>query len=326
MSRKGNAKTRSQGALTWEDASACYALHLRAARRAESTVEAYLCEVRRLSEHLRRAEQGATSPGEVTLAHLREYVCGLLTGAATRNARASGAGTVNRIASTIAGFFRFLFHDGLLAHDPSARLERPRVPPRLVGDVLSVSDVKRLLAAPDAATSSGLRDRALCELLYATGLRRHEALDLDLSDLDHREREVVVRHGKGDKPRRVPVTRAAWGELVAYVERARPALATSHQDSARALFLTARGRRLGFTAVAVLLRRLARAAGVKKRLTPHTLRRTFATHLLKAGTSLRAIQLLLGHERLSTTAVYLRLDTSELRREVLLRHPRETIA
>lgn len=189
--------------------------------------------------------------------------------------------------------------------------------------MLADAEVQSLIAAPDVATPRGLRDRAVVELIYATGVRNEETLALDLSDLDHHERLVIVRHGKGDKGRLLPVTRSAWNEVMTYLERGRPALATAHPDSGRAVFLGQRGRRLGKSGLRFLLQHLAKEAGLTKNLTPHTLRRTFATALLKAGVDLRTIQVLLGHSNLNTTARYLRLDTTDLRRDVLLHHPRE---
>ena len=306
--------------LAWPDALARYEAHLRAARKGDLTVYAYLLEAQRLREHLARA--GVDAPGDVTLEHLRAYQVGLLTGTATRTRRPSGVATVHRITTTLGGLFGFLTAEGLLPRDPSLRLERPRLPRALPGDVLSTREALRLLRAPDLSTAGGLRDRALLEVFYGAGLRRAEALGLDLAHLDHRERELRVR-GKGDKERLVPLTRSAWLELMAYLERGRPALVTEHPDSGRAVFLSTLGRRLCTLAPLRLLRRCAAAAGLERRVTPHTLRRTYATELLKAGVSLRHIQLLLGHEKLTTTALYLRLDTRELRRELLLKHPRE---
>ncbi len=314
-----SAKTKSSK-IEWPEALECFALHQRAERKSPLTVKSYAGELRALRAHLERRGVGAR-PGDVTLAHLRAYVVGLLSG--SRGRRALGPGTVSRIATTIAAFFGFLAQEGLVADDPARRLERPRVPRALPGDVLSASEVRRLLGAADTSTPLGLRDRAVVEVLYATGLRNAELLALDVSDLDRRERLVSVRHGKGDKGRVVPITRAAWTELSGYVQRGRPALTTTHADSMRAVFLGQRGRRLSAAGLRHVLDRLAKVARLRSRLTPHTLRRTFATELLRAGVDLRTIQLLLGHANLNTTARYLNLDVSELRRYVIRHHPRE---
>jgi len=305
-------------ALCWTRALEVYEQHLLARRASPRTREDHLRELRLLREHA-----APKRPGSLCLADLRDYQVGLLTGEASRSGRPVSAGTVAKVTSTLRAFFAFLAAEGLVRADPALRLERPKVPRRLPGDVLSVPDVRRLLAAPDEATALGLRDRALLEVLYATGLRRAEACGLELGDLDHPGRELHVREGKGSKDRLVPLTRSAYEVVVRYLERARPELKTAHPDGARALFLTAAGRRLHPVAVFRALERSARAAGLRRKPSAHSLRRSFATHLLKGGASLRHIQLLLGHASLDTTAAYLRLDTRELRREILLRHPRE---
>lgn len=145
----------------------------------------------------------------MTLDQLRAYQGGLLTGATARRARPLAPSTVARATTAIAGFFAFLATEGLIPADPCARLERPRVPEKAPRDVLSLEEVERLLAAPEVTTPLGLRDRAILGDLYGTGLRRSELLDLDLGDVDQAERELVVRAGKGEKGRRVPLGRTA---------------------------------------------------------------------------------------------------------------------
>lgn len=314
---------RRRHALTWADALDRYLVHLQAARYSARTIkEATLKLV-----HLRRRFEDRAAPGDVALADLRGFQAGLFSGQASASGKPMSARAVANVSSCVRRFFAFLFTENLIADDPAARLEQPRCPKRAVGDVLSVPEVTRLLAAAAARATSpaGARDRALVEVLYGTGLRRAEALALDLGDVERDTREVVVRAGKGGKGRRVPVTRSAFLALVDYLDDARAALASSHPDSACAVFLSQRGRRMDTITPARILRDLAKAARIKRRVTPHCMRRSFATHLLQGGASLRAIQLLLGHTDLSTTAAYLRLDTTELRREVLLRHPRERI-
>ncbi len=308
---------------SWAAAIDAYETHLRARRAAEGTTVGYVREVRLLREHL--AEDDDRTPAEVELADLREYQVGLLTGDASRTGRPLAAGTVSRIRTSLGDFFGFLHKDGLISDDPTQRLERPDVPIGAPKDVLSVEEVERLLAATDTTTALGLRDRAVVEFLYGTGLRRTELLDLDLGDVDHAQRVVTVRCGKGGKGRRVPLPRTTHAALMDYVERGRPAFAQLDGDFA-AIFLSSRGKRLSPGVIRGLVGRLAKQAAITKRLTPHTLRRTYATTLLKHGANLRVIQLLLGHVSLDVTARYLRLDDEEVRREVLLHHPRERMA
>lgn len=311
--------------LTWPEARLRFSTHLQARRMRPRTVYTYGLELERLTTFLTELPD-APGPDQVSLDHLRAYQCGLLTGSAARSGRANSPVTVRRITSTLSAFFAFLLDEGLIALDPTRRLERPRASSTLPGNVLSQAEVKRLLKAVDVTTPTGVRDKALVELMYATGVRRSELLGIDLGDLRHDERELVVRGGKGGKDRLLPVTRTAWHEVMAYLERGRPALVTKHPESSCALFLSTLGRRMSESNILWVLRDLGEAAGLRRGLSPHSLRRTFATHLMQAGTNLRVIQELLGHEKLSTTTVYLRLSTKELRREILLRHPREKMS
>jgi site-specific recombinase XerD len=306
--------------ITWEAAIDLYKLHLLAKRSADRTNVGYLREVGYLRDHL----GDRAKPGEVTLQDLREYQCGLLTGKTSQKGRPLAVGTVAKAVTVLRTFFSFLVDDGKIPLNPTARLERPRVPPRLPGDVLTEKEITKLLDAADRTTPLGLRDRAVVELLYATGIRRSELLALDLEDLNHAEREITVM-GKGSKRRRIPLTVSAYNEIVAYLERGRPGMTTKHEDSSCAFFLSARGQRLGGDGIGGVLSRLRLKAGIGKATKPHTLRRTFATHLLQSGANLRTIQLLLGHASLNTTAIYLRIDSREIRREVLLKHPRERL-
>ncbi len=317
MPRKAATKNAAPRPLRWADAIERYEDHLFARGAAPRTVDSYGRELRYFAEHA-----GDGGPADTTLGDLRAYQSGLITGETTRRGRPMGAATVGRVTTTLVSFFSFLLGEGLIADDPTRRLERPKQA-RPVGDVLSVAEVKRLLAAADATTPRGLRDRAMVEALYGTGLRRAELLALDLADLRDDAREVVVRHGKGDKGRVVPVGRATWLTLAAYLERGRPALVGRRAEVEPAVFVSQRGQRLCAQRLKEVLDELAPRAGISRRLTPHTLRRTYATHLLENGADLRQIQLLLGHTSLDTTALYLRLSTAKLRRDLLLRHPRE---
>ncbi|MEZ6184137.1 MAG: tyrosine-type recombinase/integrase [Planctomycetota bacterium] len=311
---------RGRRPLSWEQAIDVYERHLCLSNRAPLTVRAYHYEIKRLRSYLDTV--GVDLLEDVCLDHLREYQAGLLSGTASRTGKPLTLWTVHRVSTTLSAFFELLVDEELLERSPARRLERPKLPVRPPGGALTTEQVVRLLSIPDLSLPTGLRDRALLEVYYATGLRRSEALALDLSDVDTAARELLVRSGKGGKSRVVPVTRSAWQQILAYLRRGRPALTSVHRDSARAVFLTSVGRRLGPATVFRSLRHYGAAAGLE-RLTPHMLRRTFATSLLRGGVTLRHIQLLLGHASLNTTAAYLCLDTGELRREILLKHPRE---
>lgn len=303
--------------LTWQEARARFARHLKARNCSPKTVYTYGLEIDRL-EHFTEAR----CPAEITTQILRGYQVGLLMGTTTRSGKPLTGRSAYRVTATLASFFSFLCDENLILKDPTRKLERPKQNQALVGEVLSVEEVRQLLDQPPE-TALGLRDRAMLETLYATGIRRAELIALDLADLDRRNRLLTVRRGKGNKARQVPVARSSFLRVERYLEDARADLARGSAKSGVALFLTAWGRRAGESTVARRLAHHAEQAGITKKVTPHALRRTFATHLLQAGVNLRHIQLLLGHCKLSTTARYLRLTSAELREEILLHHPRE---
>ena len=234
--------------------------------------------------------------------------------------------SLRRRAASIRGFYKFVFGDGLIPVDVAAHLDLPRMP-RLLPETLTVGEVERLLeaaGADDDPEPVRLRDRALVELLYAAGLRISEALGLDREDLSLDGAFVRVI-GKGDKERLVPVGDVALGVLATWIDGPRgPLLALGHVAPVRGgpLFLGDRGGRLARQQAWSSVRRAAAAAGLADRVSPHTLRHSFATHLLEGGADLRIVQELLGHASISTTQLYTHL-TGERIREVYARaHPR----
>ncbi|HSO30353.1 MAG TPA: tyrosine recombinase [Candidatus Sulfomarinibacteraceae bacterium] len=234
--------------------------------------------------------------------------------------------SLRRRAAAIRGFYKFAFGDGLIPLDVAAHLDLPRMP-RYLPETLSIEEVERLLeaaGAEDDPDPARLRDRALLELLYAAGLRISEALGLDREDLSL-EAAFVRVIGKGDKERLVPVGDVALGILARWISGPRNALlAVGHVQPLRGgpLFLGERGRRLARQQAWAAVKRAAAAAGLADRVSPHTLRHSFATHLLEGGADLRIVQELLGHASISTTQLYTHL-TGERIREVYARaHPR----
>jgi integrase/recombinase XerD len=239
-------------------------------------------------------------------------------GSSTVPGRGLAPTSLRRRAASIRGFYRFAYGDGLIDRDVAAHLDLPRQP-RLLPETLTVAEVEALLeAAPD------LRARALLELLYAAGLRVSEALGLDLEDLSL-DGGVVRVIGKGDKERLVPVGDVALDWLGAWIREGRPALvALHHVEPVRGgpLFLGDRGARLARQQAFAVVKVAARRAGLPERVSPHTLRHSFATHLLEGGADLRIVQELLGHASISTTQLYTHV-TGERVREVYSRaHPR----
>jgi integrase/recombinase XerD len=266
---------------------------------------------------------------------------------ATRYLSRSAAGTVHggtplrstslrRRAASIRGFYRFAYGDELIQTDLAARIDLPRQT-RLLPDPLDIDDTNRLLEAAGGSGPDGggmpspgpdapgrIRDRALLELLYAAGLRISEALNLDREDLVLEAGYVRVI-GKGNKERLVPVGEVALDWLARYLDEVRPAwLAAGSVDPPRggALFVSNRGHRLGRQAAWTIVKRAARDAGLGDRVTPHTLRHSFATHLLEGGADLRIVQELLGHASISTTQLYTHLSGERIREVYARAHPR----
>jgi integrase/recombinase XerC len=209
-------------------------------------------------------------------------------------------GSMQRKVSTVHSLYRYLVREGVLASDPLAEL-RPPKKPKLLPRVLSASDISALLAAPDAETDAGVRDRAILELLYAAGIRLRELTGLNVEDIDLHEQTVRVT-GKGNKQRITLMGEPAARALRTYLKTVRARIARSPQE--RALFLNKDGGRLSARRVEILVRRYAAAAGIDQRAFPHLLRHTFATHMLDGGADVRIVQELLGHSSASTTQIY----------------------
>jgi integrase/recombinase XerD len=280
----------------------------------------YRRDLRRYSAFL--AEQGIDDPAEVAEANVSAFLVRLREGDADHVAL--GVGSAARAVVAVRGFHKFVLHEGMSAADP-AQAVRPPTPPKRLPKALALSDVERLLdVAGHAGTALALRDRALLEFLYGTGARISEAVGLDVDDLDL-DSAVVRLHGKGNKQRMVPVGSYAASAMGAYLTRARPGLATAAAGSARsrsALFLNSRGGRLSRQSAWTVLRKTARAAGIASDVSPHTLRHSFATHLLDGGADVRVVQELLGHASVTTTQVYTLVTMDTLREVYATSHPR----
>ncbi len=224
-----------------------------------------------------------------------------------------------RIISGVKSFYRFLRISGHVDADPTALVRSPRLG-RHLPEVLTVDEIDRMVACIDTSTPLGVRNRAIIEMLYGCGLRVSELTGLRLSALFPQEEYVVV-DGKGGKQRMVPVSRVALDWVAAYLADVRP-LAKEQRGCSDVLFLNRRGGRLSRVMVFYIVKDLVALAGINKTVSPHTLRHSFATHLLEGGANLRAIQQMLGHESITTTEIYVHIDRSRLRREILNHHPR----
>ncbi|WP_424936043.1 MULTISPECIES: site-specific tyrosine recombinase XerD [Bacteria] len=228
------------------------------------------------------------------------------------------ATSLARLQSSVRGWHRFLAREGIATEDPTSRLRPPRLGRRLP-KALTIEQVERLLAAPSAEEPLGIRDRALLELLYATGARVSEATALDVDDLAHGD--VLRLRGKGSKERIVPIGSYARAAVDAYLTRVRPALAAKGRASAR-LFLGARGAPLSRQSAWLVIRSAAERAQLNVEISPHTLRHSFATHLLQGGADVRVVQELLGHASVATTQIYTHVSADTLRDVYATAHPR----
>lgn len=228
------------------------------------------------------------------------------------------ATSLARLQSSVRGLHRFLVREGIEVEDPSGRLRPPKTPQRLP-KALTIDQVERLLAAPSAEEPIGIRDRALLELLYATGARVSEAIGLDVDDLAHGD--VLRLRGKGSKERIVPIGSFARNAVDAYLTRVRPGLAAKGRASAR-LFLGARGAPLSRQSAWLVIRSAAEGAQITSEVSPHTLRHSFATHLLQGGADVRVVQELLGHASVATTQIYTHVSVDTLRDIYATSHPR----
>lgn len=231
---------------------------------------------------------------------------------------APAATSLARLQSSVRGWHRFLAREGIEVDDPSGRLRPPKAPRRLP-KALTIDQVERLLAAPSGDDPIGLRDRALLELLYATGARVSEAVGLDVDDLAHGD--VLRLRGKGNKERIVPVGSFARAAVDAYLTRVRPGLAAKGRASSR-LFLGARGAPLSRQSAWLVIRAAAEHAQITSEVSPHTLRHSFATHLLQGGADVRVVQELLGHASVATTQIYTHVSVDTLRDIYATSHPR----
>jgi integrase/recombinase XerD len=280
-----------------------------------NTLEAYRTDLLQLGQWF--AAQGVDAES-ARHEHLAAFLAELAAGGPDRPPVAPA--TLQRKTACLRSFYRHLRREGILEHDPTAELRAPRKGQRLP-QVLSRDEVARLLAAPKGTDPTALRDRALLELMYACGLRASEATDLQVSDVDLRA-GVLRTRGKGAKERLVPVGREAIAALQAYLVRARPALVGLREE--RHLFVNARGSGLTRQGLYKIVQRHARAVGLDARMSPHTLRHTFATHLLAGGCDLRSLQEMLGHADIATTQIYTHLSAERLKDVYFRAHPRAT--
>jgi integrase/recombinase XerD len=281
---------------------------------ARNTLQAYRTDLLQFGSFL--AERGVGA-ADASAADVSDFLADLATG----NGQAPcSAATIHRKTACLRSFYRHLRREELVDEDPTGKLTPPRRG-RKLPHVLGYSEVKRLLGSPRGSEPPALRDRALLEVMYACGLRASEVVGLDVTDVDM-ERGFVRAHGKGSKERIVPLGRQAAAAVRRYLRSGRPDLVGARTESK--LFVNQRGGGLTRQGLYKIIQRHAKAAGLDGKMSPHTLRHTFATHLLSGGCDLRSVQEMLGHADVSTTQLYTHLSNDEIKEVYFRAHPRAT--
>jgi len=277
----------------------------------ENSINAYHNDVNKLFEYLQLAKQDITLKA-ISLKELRDFIIWL-------NELGAQASTQARVISGIKSFFMYLMEEELIENDPSALLETPKIS-RKLPDTLSIHEIDQLIAAIDASKPEGIRNKAIIEVLYSCGLRVSELTELKISNI-FEETEFIKVIGKGNKERIVPIGTTALKFINIYLQEIRV-----HQTVKRGnedyIFLNRFGSKLSRISIFNLIKTLAVAAGVRKNISPHTLRHSFATHLIEGGADLRAIQEMLGHSSITTTEIYTHLDRDYLKTVITEFHPR----
>lgn len=292
-----------------EDLSKRYRAYLNLELHLSSnSVDAYFKDLNKLASYL---EAENMTFQEVSYENLQHFVAELYDlGISPRS--------IARIISGVKSFFRFLLLEEYIKRDPTELLENPRIGSHLP-TVLTIEEIDRLIGAIDLTTSEGQRNRTILEILYSCGLRVTELTSLKFSDLFLNESFLRV-NGKGRKQRLVPMSETAVAELKRYL--AEPGRPTPAKGQEEYIFLSNRGKAISRVTVFVMIKKLAEIADIAKSISPHTFRHSFATHLLEGGANLQAIQLMLGHEDITTTEIYTHIDRETLRHEIETYHPR----
>ncbi len=287
-----------------------YRIYLRVEKGLSANTEvAYLEDIQKLVEYL---DSYKISVDSATDADIESFVAALHDLGISPRSQA-------RVISGVKSFYKFLHIQGVVSHNPTVLIEPPQVG-RHLPEVLSVQEIDAMVGAIDLNKWEGQRNRAIIETLYGCGLRVSELVGLRMSQI-FAEDEYIVVQGKGNKQRLVPISATALEQIGLYIEQTRSnqVVKRGNEDI---LFLNRRGAALSRVMIFYIIKDLCAAAGIRKDISPHTLRHSFATHLLEGGANLRAIQQMLGHESITTTEIYVHIDRSSLRKEILSHHPR----
>lgn len=298
--------------MKWEESKKGYENYLKLEKSlSENSVSAYINDINKLVEFLSKNYK-KTGPEKVKLQHLKNFVEWL-------NEKGVSPRTQARTISGIKSFFKYLLIEEKISGDPTALLESPKIG-RKLPDILSMEEIDQLIDAVDLDKAEGQRNKAMLETLYSCGLRVSELVNLKLTNLFFDQGFVKIE-GKAGKERLVPVSSRAVNEINKYMDGYRQNLKIQ-KDSENILFLNRRGKKLSRVMVFTIIKNLAEKINLNKRISPHTFRHSFATHLINGGADLRAVQEMLGHESILTTEIYTHLDRDYLKNTIHQFHPR----
>ena len=296
--------------MSWENSIKEFKYYLKVERSlADNSVNAYIRDIRKLADFSSKIKVDELN---ISVNELREFVADL-------NSKNISARSQARIISGVKAFFKYLIIEDCITNDPTMLIENPKIGLKLP-EVLSVDEIELIISSIDLSNKQGERNRAILETLYSCGLRVTELINLKISNINFKEGYIKVI-GKGDKERLTPIGSNALKYISIYVNEVRihQKISKNHEDF---VFLNNRGSKLSRVMIFTLIKRIVDKVGIKKKVSPHTFRHSFATHLIEGGADLRAVQEMLGHETITTTEIYTHLDRDYLRSNIMQFHPR----
>lgn len=296
--------------MSWENSIKEFKYYLKVERSlADNSVNAYIRDIRKLADFCFKIKVDELN---ISVNEIREFIADL-------NSKNISARSQARIISGVKAFFKYLIIEDYITNDPAMLIENPKIGLKLP-EVLSVCEIELIISSIDLSNKQGERNRAILETLYSCGLRVTELINLKISNINFKEGYIKVI-GKGDKERLTPIGSNALKYISIYVSEVRihQKISKNHEDF---VFLNNRGSKLSRVMIFTLIKRIVDKVGIKKKVSPHTFRHSFATHLIEGGADLRAVQEMLGHESITTTEIYTHLDRDYLRSNIMQFHPR----
>ena len=296
--------------MSWENSIKEFKYYLKVERSlADNSVNAYIRDIRKLADFCFKIKVDELN---ISVNEIREFIADL-------NSKNISARSQARIISGVKAFFKYLIIEDYITNDPTMLIENPKIGLKLP-EFLSVDEIELIISSIDLSNKQGERNRAILETLYSCGLRVTELINLKISNINFKEGYIKVI-GKGDKERLTPIGSNALKYISIYVNEVRihQKISKNHEDF---VFLNNRGSKLSRVMIFTLIKRIVDKVGIKKKVSPHTFRHSFATHLIEGGADLRAVQEMLGHESITTTEIYTHLDRDYLRSNIMQFHPR----